>query len=181
MSAAVLERHFRPLHGRPCWGVRTGHANNLTLEFGDPHLEVREPKRSESPSPRVRRLLARRRVFVHGAWHLWVRSADWSLRLRGGRTTTSAAPDPSVVAELDGEALVSCAVHPRTLRMVLRFDLGAALTVTRPAAAEDDDELWSLYLPRRTVLTLRADGRYCHGRSDAPADEQAWRKLPSQR
>jgi hypothetical protein len=38
-----IERVVRRLYGKPCWGVKPGFGSFLTLEFGKPNLEVREP------------------------------------------------------------------------------------------------------------------------------------------
>jgi hypothetical protein len=43
------------------------------MEFGAPHLVVREPiTPSLDSSDRVKRILRRRRVDVTGDWHFWV-------------------------------------------------------------------------------------------------------------
>jgi hypothetical protein len=65
--APIFHRVFREIYGKPCWNVRPGYGSFLTLEFGKPHLDVREPAAaSKDDSLRVQRLLARRSVFVHG-------------------------------------------------------------------------------------------------------------------
>jgi len=72
-TAQIFERMFRGIYGKPCGNVKPGHSSFLTLEFGLPHLEVREPiVARKGASPRVQKVLARRNVFVHGEWHLWI-------------------------------------------------------------------------------------------------------------
>ena len=62
-----IEKIISKLYGIPCWGVRPGFGSFLTLEFGKPHLKVREPVVAGRSSPvSVRKRLARRRVYVHG-------------------------------------------------------------------------------------------------------------------
>src|SRR4029450_2184389 len=52
---------LHPLHGLPCWNVRRGFASFMTFEFGNPHLDVMEPKEPQfAVSARVRRVLRSR-------------------------------------------------------------------------------------------------------------------------
>jgi hypothetical protein len=37
-----FEKVFKGILGKPCWDVKPGHGSFLTMEFGKPHLEVRE-------------------------------------------------------------------------------------------------------------------------------------------
>src|SRR5262249_35676384 len=80
-----IESAFAGVIGLPCWGVQNvGLGSFLVLEFGRPSLHISEPKVAEpGTSFRVRRLLARRRVFVQGRWHLRIDSCEWSFRLHG--------------------------------------------------------------------------------------------------
>ena len=61
-----FDRSFAKLLGLPCWGVKRGWGSFLTLEFGEPHLEVVEPRLSDSLYPKVRAAAARRSAHVHG-------------------------------------------------------------------------------------------------------------------
>lgn len=156
---------FRPLYGKPCWNARLGYGSSVTLEFGEPHLEIREPRRpNPSRSPAVQRLLARRRVFIHGEWHLWVYCCNWVVTPIGQRVgeSTSARRMEEAMRELDGQALVQVDADLRRSRWYFEFDLGGRLE-TRPYGAaskyyEGDNEQWLLYEPSGYVLTVRADG-----------------------
>jgi hypothetical protein len=69
-TAPIFQKVFREIYGKSCWNVKPGYGSFFTLEFGKPHLEVCEPTVANKAVPRkVRRLLARRNVFVHGEWH----------------------------------------------------------------------------------------------------------------
>jgi hypothetical protein len=170
-----IERFFRKLYGKPCWGVRPGYGSFLTLEFGDPHLQVTESTVASSGAPaKVRKTLARRGVFVHGEWHLWIYCCDWEVLL-GRKHIGDSSTKPRVcraAAFLDGQKLTRFSISRRTARCVFEFDLGAILK-TRPY--DKDSERWLLYDPSHRVLALRADGRYQYMRSDAPRDQADWK------
>lgn len=75
-----IQRLVRRLYGEPCWGVKPGVGSFLTLEFGKPNLQVREPVvATKGASASVRQTLARRQVRVHGEWHLWIYCCHWEV------------------------------------------------------------------------------------------------------
>src|SRR5687767_12255528 len=129
-----IERSFSGLLGMPCWGVRRGFGSFLTLEFGSPHLVVREPvqPRAEA-SQRVKRLLAKRSVHARGRWHLWIYGCEWRVQAEGriiGDWTTPRRIERAV-RELNGQKLQDVTVRPRGARTRFAFDLGAELE-TKP-------------------------------------------------
>jgi hypothetical protein len=80
MQVEKIERIVRRLYGKPFWGVKPGHGSFLTLEFGKPNLEIREPTAAgKSASAKVREKLAHRSVQVHGEWHLWIYCCNWEV------------------------------------------------------------------------------------------------------
>jgi hypothetical protein len=50
----VFAETFSKLYGLPCWDVKPGLFPSLTLEFGEPHLDIREP---EPPKPHWDRVM----------------------------------------------------------------------------------------------------------------------------
>ena len=172
-----IENILRRLYGKPCWGVRRGVGSFLTLEFGRPHLEIHEPIVSRKRvSPKVRKHLARRNIFVHGEWHLWIYCCDWELRSGGRRIGDSSTNVRSRRAAdfLDGQRLSGFSISPRKVHCVFEFDLGATL-LTWPY--DKSSEQWLLYEPSHKVLVLRADGCYRHGRSDKNEDTGEWKPI----
>src|SRR5947209_15880038 len=73
----AVDAPFRPVYGLPCWNAKEGYGSFLTMEFGEPHLVIREPRSRPEFSPRLRRALARRLVTVRGEWHLWIYCCQW--------------------------------------------------------------------------------------------------------
>lgn len=162
-----IEDLFRPLFGLPAWQVKQGFGSFLTFEFGNPHLEIREPRNVLNASPRVREKFSRRRVTIRGDWHLWIYICSWTISLNGQELAHHESTDDQIAEacfELDGQALTEVTVpEPGKTRFV--FDLGGVLE-TRPY---DDDlmEQWLLYLPDGDVFTYRSDGavRFSSGSS----------------
>lgn len=173
----VFEKTFRRIYGEPCWGVKQGYGSFLTLEFGKPHIVVREPiVASRSASSRVRKSLASRRIYPRGQWHLWINCCDWEALSHGRRVgNSSAAAKIQRAADfLNGQKLVRFSILPRKLECFFEFDLGGTLK-TRPY--DEESEQWLLYEPSKKVLVLRADGRYKHTRSDLPDNKKDWKSL----
>ena len=173
----VFARSFNPIYGRPCWGVQPGYGTFLTLEFGEPHLTVREP-RDASPdvSPRVRKLFARRNVTVRGEWHLWIYCCNWTV-LEDGKVigdSTSNRRIKRAAEALNGQQLESFTFKQRGCKSTFDFDLGAVLE-TRPY--DRASEQWLLYQPSGKVLTLRADKKYSHHAKDAPPSTERWHPI----
>jgi hypothetical protein len=172
-----IEKVFERILGKPCWDVKPGHGSFLTMEFGRPHLEVREPIAArKGVSAKVREHLARRQVDARGEWHLWIMYCDWEVRCRGKlvgdgstRLNTRRAAD-----FLNGQKLIRFSIFPRKVDSIFVFDLGATLE-TLPY--DENSEQWLLFEPSDKVLSVRADGRYKYGPSDLPPDQGAWKQM----
>ena len=68
-----IEAVFSSLYGMPCWGVKPGQGSFLTMEFGQPHLEIRDPRETlHTRSVKLKQAYAKRKVILHGEWFLWV-------------------------------------------------------------------------------------------------------------
>jgi hypothetical protein len=181
----VIAETFGKMYGLPCWNVKPGLFPGLTMEFGQPHLEVnREPQPPKADwSRRLRKHMARRVVVIHGDWHLWVLSCNWSISIQGkevGDSSTRRRIQKGARA-LDGQALVAVEVRPRGCRTFFRFDLGGVLQ-TWPH--DRKSEQWHLFTPLGrlssaegrhfgAVLTLRADKMY----QFAQGAEERWRPV----
>jgi hypothetical protein len=174
----VFERTFAKLYGKPCWGVKQGHGSFLTIEFGKPHLEIREPIVARAgASKKVRAGLARRGAYVVGEWHLWIYCCAWEVLLNGGQLAHSESSNSRIMRAanfLNGQKLVRFSIAPRGTRCIFEFDLGGVLK-TWPYSRTD--EQWLLYEPNGKVLALRADKRYSHAPSDRPEDQINWKSI----
>jgi hypothetical protein len=174
--APIFERVFKKLYGRPCWGVTNWYGSGIHLEFGEPHLEIREPRKVGPKATRqVRKHFARRQVFVHGEWHLCFDVCDWQIFQRGKRVGTSRSRSDlqRIVDSLNGQKLIRFSMRSRK-DCVFEFDLGGVL-VTQGVDPQEDQ--WTLFEPSGYCLTLRGDNRYSYHRSNRPLDAISWKAI----
>ena len=170
-AAMRIEKSVGKLFGKPCWGVKPGFGSFLTLEFGSPHLHIREPiAAKKSSSTKVRSALARRAVHIHGEWHLWIYCCDWQVFSGGKRIGDSSSKAGILRAAelLDGPALTGFGLSSKSANCVFKFDLGATLK-TQPRG--DEGGQWLLFEPSHKVLVMLADGLCKHKRSGEHWDQ----------
>lgn len=159
---------FKPLLGQFAWNVSGGVGSMLTLEFGAPHVIVREPiVPRNATSERVRRHLRRRHVRVGGDWHLWIQYCDWKISVSDGSCDSEnfdwRQPD-ECLADLDGQRLVGVGAGALPNSWKFEFDLGGTLELWPSTEHELTDNLWSLYRWRadpeesRFVAATHGDG-----------------------
>ena len=105
---------FKPLLGHFAWNVRGGVGSMLTLEFGAPHVIVREPiVPRAATSERVRRLLRRRHITVVGDRDLFIQYCGWKISVSAGSSDSESfdwrRPD-ECLGDLDGQRLIGVGV-----------------------------------------------------------------------
>jgi len=109
------------------------------MEFGSPHLSVREPIAASSGAPpKVKENLAKRRVSIVGDWHLWIQFAQWEIHTASASVRSQDAQVVLIqdaLSELDGQILLSAnvgkiySVYARTRKTeALNFSISAALS-----------------------------------------------------
>jgi hypothetical protein len=175
----LLHRVFKKLYGRLCWGVTNWYGSGIHLEFGNPHLDIREPRPAgPKVSCRVREALARRLVVIHGDWHLCINVCGWEIFQKGKRigTSRSRSDFQRIVASLNGQKLIRFSFRSRANDCLFESDLGGLL-VTHRLGADLDYDQWSLFEPTGYVLTLRGDNKYSYRRSDQPSDAGPWKPV----
>jgi hypothetical protein len=177
---SIIDDVFQPIYGELCWQVEQGYASFLTLEFGEPHLRVTEPRQpSKEASEKLRKRWARRHVFVYGKWHLWIYICDWRVFQKGEELANNESSRKVIrkaLLELDGQKLSSVTVN-KSYVTIFEFDLGGQLEVSpNYEDFERTDEMWLLYEPSGNVFTLRADGKYCRTPGDGSVKDK-WKAL----
>jgi hypothetical protein len=175
MDANEIRDAFGEIYGLPTWQVRKGIGSFLTLEFGDPHLRIREPYLSRSKSLAARRLAARRQVTVSGQWHLWIYMCNWTISANGMPLADNEASNATIdrtTQYLDGQKLQSVEVMRKDMKTVFQFDLGGKLA-TSPYVDEElrSDAQWILYdHGAKITRTLNGDGIWLCEPSDSESE-----------
>lgn len=146
------DRIFNQIYKRPCWNVQQGIGSFLTLEFGQPVLEIEEVHNKKNKP--------KRQVRVYGEWHLWICYCDWKY-FQGDKliahNESSRRKIKQVTDDLNGQALsrVSFDKH----KTVFQFDLGGRLeTFPSRKYGEENIEQWFLFLPNKKVITCYSNG-----------------------
>jgi len=157
-----IQDAFAPLIGLPCWNVKPGHGSFVTLEFGNPRIEFREPREAKhTRSVKVKKMYARRGVTLHGDWYLWIYCCYWNFFLNGEFIGDSQSEKgiQDTVRELNGQKLIGVTANHLPGRLVFEFDLGGRLT-TRPydKPYQEPRPQWMLFEPSGNVLAFRGDG-----------------------
>lgn len=169
--------------GRPAWCVCRGHGSAVTMEFGAPHLAVREPvQRVSDDTKKAHRSLLRRRVTPYGDWHLWIWCCHWRITSDSDEIANSEMADAAIenaLNEIDGQKLLSVDATPDNATSVLRFEHGVEFQ-TWPWAEIDGDlaDQWMLFMHSGEVFTHRQDGRCCLGPGSQPTRLMEWLSLP---
>lgn len=176
MRDEVIERSVAPMLGLPCWMARRGFGPFVTFEFGAPRVDFGDRR----PGQVAGRAVTRRSATVRGEWHLWIYGARWHVVVDGSRVAGADSEDvviDNALGFLDGQPLTSVdLVDDRTGTTVFGFGAGRSFRV-EPSRPDDIEleELWLLFQPDDSVLTVRSDGRFSTSAAD---DSAAWLPLP---
>jgi len=173
MIAPIITKSFAPMIGLPCWGLNFERMLNLSMNFGDPSLKIREPIDRPAKLEANRRNNARRLVTVKGEWWLWIYCSFWKIVANGKRLAAQSSSLRTIekgMNNLQGQKLIAVDIRPDTGATRFAFDLGAELHCRRFERETEHDELWTLYKPSSFVLAVYGDGTYTHhrGSEDGP-------------
>jgi hypothetical protein len=178
---------FEPMLNLPSWKVERGYGSFVTMEFGEPFVEIRRPAPMPVFIEGAPGKTLQRDAYIHGQWHLWIYCCDWQLTLNSVLLAHSESDDITMnraLGVLNGQALTGVKVWPHDGRSQFTFDLGCTLTaspypddIDRVYRTGEPDELWLLCEPSGQWLTVRADGTYCHVAGKAPAEEHHWQPI----
>lgn len=156
----LLGHYFSPLNELPCWNATAEYGSWIRLQFGAPHLNIREGNPASTISS-----MKRRAVFVAGDFELWIEMGAWEMFENGKRVFHSEQPRNQLrraAGRLNGQKLlkVELVVHP--MATVFSFDEGSQLKVCATTDAKPDEPLWHVY-SASNFLSLLASGTCEHG------------------
>jgi len=150
---------FSELKGEYVWFVRVGADNILRMDFGSPHLTIREPIQQVPNSAQAAiDALERRMVIPTGKWHLFIEDGNWSVRTKHyvtDRRDQNAKTVEATLRHLDGQKLVSVDYVDNSDAWHFLFDLGGSLRIEPSSSLEENGSAeecqWTLFY---------ADGNY---------------------
>jgi hypothetical protein len=170
----IIDELFSLIYGKFCWDAAKGYGSFLTFEFGEPHLVIDERFRLKDG---IRE--KRRRVAVHGDWHLWIYLCNWKIISHDTVKATHGSSTRDIVRamqRLDGQALTRVEVHPDGSTTFL-FELNDRLETTPNIEYGPDADQWLLFQPSKMVFTLRADRKYHHQPGNTEPKDYQWQSL----
>lgn len=153
LDAAVSEalKLLSAMVGEYVWFVRRSAYSVLRMDFGSPHLKIREPAHHAPNSTQaVIDALERRMVIPTGKWHLFIEDGDWSVKTRfrsASRSDVSVDMVDAALRQLDGQRLVNVSYVNDGWHF--EFDLGGSLDIGRSASpgklAWTEESEWILF------------------------------------
>lgn len=154
---------FAKLANTPVWGVRRGVGSFLTMEFGVPHLEIREPKEAAPNIPESARIiLQRRHVWVRGDWHLWIEDCDWAIESFGLKATCKSKSDyiDRTLKTIEGQKITDFSGRHEESNYIVEliFDLGGSVKIFWSHADYDGVDALSLWPTRGPTTSMGIDG-----------------------
>jgi len=175
----IVESSLQELFGIICWEPKWDFNLNLSINFGQPHLSISEPREVTSKDETIRQTFRLRGVTLRGDWLFWVISGYWKLSINDFGEVTSASSYRSkqmALARLEGQKLTYASVNSITCATRLDFDLGARLYIRRTSIMGTGD-IWSLYKPDGYVLSVRADGKYYDIPGNSDPEKIIWKPI----
>ncbi len=143
------------MRGEYVWFVRCVEYGILRLDFGAPHLSIREPASIAGDSPRVSAALQRRLVVPTGKWHLFIEYGLWSVEAGGFRCSRTDDPcDTKALGQLEGQKLTSVRYVPEAGEWVFDFDLSGKLSIGCPKSSPEGESQWILFFEDGTCLAF---------------------------
>jgi hypothetical protein len=180
MRYKILDEVFAPIMDGPCWNASSGVGSFMTMEFGDPSIEISRTSKSDHVDKDTNKPLCRRRVYVQGQWRLWIYCCKWQCFLQGRKAghsalkSTSKQPIQRAAAALDGQILTSVTVDPAQGTSQFRFDLGGVLN-TEPY--ELDSIQWMFSRRSGMIFSYRSDGLYSYHAGNVPDSDEVWMRF----
>ena len=128
----TIEEVFAPVIGQYMWNMDCGWGSITSMQFGLPHLCVREPMADTShyTDKTVRDNLACRAIKPEGQWHLWIEYTRWVATMKDAKVTSEDdyATMAKVFRRISGQKLVSLSHTPND-ELNLNFDLGGCVSI----------------------------------------------------
>ncbi|QGM44762.1 hypothetical protein [Methylocystis heyeri] len=177
-SSAEIVAPLAPLIGLPVWGIRQLVGSFTYLEFGDPHLWIREPLNPDPAlSPIVQKGLRQRRIWPEGVWSLTLYMCGWAIFLDsqqlGHCETPRDAIDRVWEDDVAGRKLESIRIDAQTSETVFTFEGGLEV---RTWPLDSDHGQWRVGHKDGDSFALRGDGAFSKRKGNTPPSDYEWSK-----
>jgi hypothetical protein len=152
MSKESLEAEFARLYGKPSWNVHKSYSSILHINFGQPRLNIHEPKTFRGKQ--------RRFTSVLGEWVLWIFGCDWKYFREDillGHSGSSPEDIRRVAYDINGQALANVIIGNKA-EATFYFDLGGRVETTPYAENEKVIDQWVLFDPQGYATSFDSNG-----------------------
>lgn len=155
---------FSRIYGQHVWSVRCEDHGVLRLDFGAPHLLIRDPValplKSRDARPFIRRI-----ALPTGHWHMFVEGGLWRVEAGGFACARGdETPECRAFAHLDGQKLISVAYTRAADEWQFDFDLGGRLSIKPQPPAPEPLSQWILFFEAGGCLYCDdGDQIFCEG------------------
>lgn len=182
-----IEAMISPLYDIPSWRAFNSYGSMFLIYFGQPSVEIYEPRMRSTKVDGGIKQARQRDVDVHGQWTLCVELCDWAIDVDGwllahdeSRRTTIAR----ALRVLEGQAISKVAIEPGSGAAIFTFDLGATLRTKaseqgsyRDEEADEPVSQWWLTGPEGRVLDVRDDATFSIHSGVANRTDDVWLAL----
>ncbi len=166
-EASKVQELLLQMKGELVWFVRLSADNVLMMNFGSPHLRVREPNpHNPANSQAVIDALERRIVTPAGRCRLIIWQSEWSVTTKFYACSGSDTSDEKInttLRQLDGQKLTSIKQTDGDGACSLEFDLGGSLQIGPPEPSgtdlENDEAQWTLFFENGDYISYTSTGK----------------------
>lgn len=175
-----LMKAIHPLLGKIVWHPKHSTGSMISLEFGEPTMQVREPKTpsdtSKALSPLIQKKLLSRFVVLKGQYSLLFSECSWVLQLDGSEFAHSESSADLIgrsIEGLQGQKIVEigCRIE-KFLQFEFTFDLGLRILTKSLKSSDLHFDLFDNVANK--ILSVRGDGMVVFGDSDLEENELVW-------
>lgn len=155
VDIATAHEMFATVVGEYVWFVRISEDRVLRMEFGDPYLNIREPRLGRQPSTEaVERTLRCRIATPTGTSSMFVEHGLWRVESHGldcSRSDDELGGAERILRCLSGQKLSEIQIKRHDKILILLFDLGGRLEIDGDVNSEDGNQ-WILFFKQGRIL-----------------------------
>lgn len=175
-----LKKITSHLIGQIAWNIKHSTGSIISVEFGEPRMEIREPitQRAFSglPTSNSSQALSSRRVILKGEYTLLLWQCAWTLEQNNSEVVNSEFPTDTISELFDclqGQKVCEVRINFGTLvQFEFVFDLGAKLVTQSLHESDSQFEIFDNI--RNKVLSVRGDGAIAYDDPKVGEDEMFW-------